>query len=51
LILKESGVSLLKSDSIPDNFKKIGLEQVKNPDGTSAKEANGNNIYNTQDCN
>jgi hypothetical protein len=51
LILKESGVSLLKSDSIPDNFKKIGLEQVKNPDGTSAKDANGNNIYNTQDCN
>lgn len=50
-VLKESGVTLLKSNSIPDDFKKIDLEKLKNADGTPAKDTNGKNIYSKTDCN
>lgn len=50
-VLKDSGVTLLKSNSVPDEFKKIDIEQKKNADGTPAKDANGKNIYSKTDCN
>lgn len=50
-VLKDSGVTLLKSNSVPDEFKKIDIEQKKNANGTPAKDANGKNIYSKTDCN
>jgi len=49
-VMKDSGITLLKASSGSNDFKKIGLNEVKNPDGTLKKDSNGNQVYETQDC-
>lgn len=49
-IMKQAGVTLVKAAAGSDTFKKIGLRQKLNPDGTPAVNAQGEPIYENADC-
>jgi hypothetical protein len=49
-LMKQAGVTLVKSKAGSDTFKKIGIQQKLNPDNTPAVNANGDPIYENADC-
>lgn len=49
-LMKDAGVTLLKANAGSDTFKKIGLRQKLNADGSPAVNANGKPVYEKADC-
>ena len=49
-IMKQAGVTLVKAKPGSDTFKKIGIRQKKNADGSPAINTNGDPIYEKTDC-
>ncbi len=49
-LMKQAGVTLVKAQANSNIFKKIGLQQKKNADGSPAVNASGIPIYENADC-
>jgi uncharacterized protein with ATP-grasp and redox domains len=49
-LMKQAGVILEKANAGSDSFKKIGINQMKNPDGSPMVNVNGKPIYEKADC-
>lgn len=49
-LMKQAGVTLVKAQPNSNTFKKIGLKQKSNPDGTPMYNANNQPVYENADC-